>query len=127
MSDHPANLAVRFILEMVALVFLAMWGWHLKTVLPIRIAASTIVPLVAAAVWGAVATPHDVVRSTSGPIIVSGPVRLIVEIVILAGAAVSMYAAGYERAAIIYIAVVVIQSAASWDRWKRLLTPQSQP
>ncbi len=71
MGSHPINLAVRFILELTALVAAGMWGWHqsegwLKFLLVITL------PLLIAIVWGTFAVPDDPSRSGAAPIPISG-------------------------------------------------------
>lgn len=82
MGSHPANLALRFLLELAALVGLGMWGWSMtdgwfKVVLAIA------VPVVAAALWGTFAVPEDPSRSGNAPVPTRGWVRLILELAVL--------------------------------------------
>jgi Protein of unknown function (DUF2568) len=79
MGSHPVNLAVRFILELFALVAMGMWGWNqndgwLKYVLVIGI------PLAATALWGIFAVLNDPSRSGAAPVQTPGFLRLILEL-----------------------------------------------
>ncbi|GAA2740440.1 MULTISPECIES: YrdB family protein [Kitasatospora] len=52
------NLAVRLLLELVALVALAVGGWHLPGPWPVRLLAAVALPGVAAVLWGRYAAPR---------------------------------------------------------------------
>ena len=78
MGTHPANLVVRFLLEMSALCVMGLWGWHRRDD-GLRILVALAIPLLAAALWGTFAVPHDPTRSGSAPIPVSGILRLALE------------------------------------------------
>jgi uncharacterized protein DUF2568 len=126
MSENRFNLAVRLLLEIAALAFFAVWGWRLHVAVPWRILAAILAPIAAAILWGTVATRRDVVRSTSAPITVSGAVRLSIELLVLGGAALAIYFAGYPLIAGGYAVIVVVQNALSWDRWRRLLASDTR-
>jgi hypothetical protein len=79
MGAHPANLVIRFILEMTALFAMGYWGWQQREDL-VRYLLAVLVPLVAASLWGLFAVPGDASRSGRAPVAVSGPVRLVVEV-----------------------------------------------
>ena len=79
MGTHPANLVIRFILEMMALFAMGYWGWQQREDL-VRYLLAVLVPLVAASLWGLFAVPGDASRSGSAPVAVSGAVRLVVEV-----------------------------------------------
>lgn len=121
MSENRFNLAVRLLLELAALAFFAVWGWRLHAAVSWRILAAIVAPIGAAMLWGTVATRRDLVRSTTAPIMVSGAVRLSIELLVLGGAALAIYLAGYPLIAGGYAVIVAVQNALSWDRWRRLL------
>lgn len=52
-----ANLLVRFLLELCALVALAYWGFHTEGALAIRLGLGIVAPLLAALVWGTFVAP----------------------------------------------------------------------
>jgi hypothetical protein len=123
MSNHPANLAVRFALELAALLGWGLWGrsalagwagWALACGLP----------LAAALVWGTLRVPND---PGPAPVPVPGWVRLVVEAVVLGGAAWAFYASGRPVWALIYGMVLVAHYAASYDRVGWLLGRGPRP
>ena len=97
----PANLALRFLLELSALAALGYGGAHLRAGLAVRVALAVVAPLVAALVWGAVVSPKARVRAPA-------PVRLLVELAIFGAAAGALVAAGSARWAAVYAVAVVL-------------------
>jgi len=67
MSLHPISLALRFLLELAALIALGLWGAHQA-----GIALALALPATAAALWGIFAVPGDPSRSGKAPVPVSG-------------------------------------------------------
>jgi hypothetical protein len=116
MSQHPLNLAVRFLLELAALVAYGILGWHLGSGLPLKVILALVLVVVAATLWGIFAVKGDRGRADKGPIMVPGWVRLIVEVGIFIGAIWGLYAAGATVAALCFGIVVVLQLIASYDR-----------
>jgi hypothetical protein len=115
MGSHPINLALRFLLEMVALLSVGMWGWKqsdgwLRFVLMIGI------PVVLAAIWGTFAVPDDPSRSGHAPVVTPGAVRLVIELGIFAFATWSLYDIGLLKWSMALGIVVVLHYAASYDR-----------
>jgi hypothetical protein len=51
MGAHPANLAVRFLLELSAYFTLGLWGWHRRDD-GFRILIALAVPVLATVLWG---------------------------------------------------------------------------
>lgn len=80
MNDHPLNLAVRFLLEMVAIVVFAMWGWKHEGMWKYILAIG--IPLVAMTIWGVFRVPGD---PKDAPVAVKGIVRLVIETLFLVG------------------------------------------
>jgi hypothetical protein len=85
MSQNPINLAVRFILEIIALVTLGAWA---RTQFPgtLGIVLMVLVPLTAAVLWGTFNVEGDPSRSGKAPVPVPGIVRLLLELAILGSA-----------------------------------------
>ncbi|HYX85876.1 MAG TPA: DUF2568 domain-containing protein, partial [Gaiellales bacterium] len=83
----PANLALRFLLELAALAALAYWGFHTVAATVPQWAAGIGAPVAAAAAWGAVVAPKAALE-------VPGGVRLAVEAAVFGAAAVALAAAG---------------------------------
>ena len=115
MGSHPVNLAIRFILEMSALVSVGMWGWRqsdgwLRFVLAIGL------PVVLAAIWGIFAVPDDPSRSGNAPIVTPGLVRLAIELGIFACATWVLHDMGFQKATWAFGIVVVLHYVVSCDR-----------
>ena len=112
------NLALRFLLEMAALVGIVLGGRELidgATGQSLGIAAA----IAAAAAWGMCNVPGDPSRSGRAPIPVSGLVRLCVEFDVLA-----VGAAGWLLAApgigLVFLTLVAAHYAASTHRLRWL-------
>jgi len=119
-SLHPLNLAVRFLLEIAALVALGYWGfsqhdgaWQFLLGLGL--------PLVAAAAWGIFAVPGDRSRSGDAPVPVPGIVRLLLELALFGLAVWALYDAGNTVLALVLAGVTAVHHALSYDRIGRLL------
>ena len=93
MGSHPINLIIRFLLEIIALMSVGMWGWKqsdgwLRFVLAIGI------PIILAAIWGTFAVPDDPSRSGTAPIVTPGFIRLVIELGFFALATWALYDMG---------------------------------
>jgi hypothetical protein len=120
MGSHPVNLAVRFVLELSALVAMGFWGWHQGDG-GVRIALGVGIPLLAAAVWGTLAVPGDPSRSGSAPLPVPGVLRLVIELVFFSFATWVLYHMGAARLSALLGVVVALHYVASYDRIQWLL------
>ncbi len=120
MGSHPLNLAVRFILEIAALVAIGYWGWTQHDGF-VRYLLAIGGPILAAILWGTFAVPDDPSRSGKAPVPVPGIVRLALELALFAFAAWALYDAGNSLLALILAAVVVVHYALSYDRIAWLL------
>ena len=58
MSKHPVNLAIRFALEVVAIISFAIWGLKLLDSW-VSIILAILLPLIFALLWGVFAVPGD--------------------------------------------------------------------
>jgi hypothetical protein len=115
MGSHPINLAIRFILELSALVSVGVWGWRqndgwLRFVLAIGI------PVILAAIWGTFAVPEDPSRSGGAPIVTSGIVRLIIELAFFGIAVWALYDMGFIKISIALGIIVILHYILSYDR-----------
>jgi hypothetical protein len=115
MGSHPINLAIRFILELSALVSVGVWGWRqndgwLRFVLAIGI------PIILAAIWGTFAVPEDPSRSGGAPIVTSGIVRLIIELAFFGIAVWALYDMGFIKISIALGIIVILHYIFSYDR-----------
>jgi len=121
MSSHPANLALRFLLEVAALVSVARWGLLLVDSWP-RYVLLIGLPLGLAIVWGVFAVPNDPSRSGRAPVPIAGSLRLLLEVSVFATASCALYSSEAPVAAWALAAAVLVHYALSHDRVKWLLS-----
>ncbi len=76
MGSNPINLAFRFLLELMILLALGVWGWQKGDGL-LRIVPAIGAPLIAAVLWGTFRVPNDPGRA---PVAVPGVLRLVLEL-----------------------------------------------
>ena len=117
MADHPLNLAVRFLLEIAALIALGVWGWTMHDALA-RWLWAIALPSLTAALWGIFRVPND---PGPAPVAVPGWLRLLLELAFFGGAVIAFWAAGMETAALVMGGLVVAHYLVSYDRVSRLL------
>jgi quinol-cytochrome oxidoreductase complex cytochrome b subunit len=109
---RPANLALKFLLELMTLAAFAVWGADVGsgvTAVLLAIAA----PLVVAILWGRFAAPRASHRlSTSS--------RIPFELGVFVVAAVALVACGHTIAAIVFAALVALNAAllTAFDQWE---------
>jgi hypothetical protein len=115
------NLALRFILEMGALIGLGIAAWQ-STSGPARWIAAIGIPLVAAAVWGTFNVLNDPSRSGEAPVEVAGWLRLAIELTILGAGAVAIGVVGGRIAGIGFAVLILVHYTASWNRIQWLLS-----
>jgi hypothetical protein len=120
MALHPLNLAVRFVLEIAALVAIGYWGFDQhdgawQFVLGIGL------PVVAAVAWGTFAVPGDRSRSGNARVPVPGWVRLILELSVFGLAAWTLYDAGSPLLGLILTGVTLVHYLLSCNRIAWLL------
>lgn len=115
MGSNPINLAVRFILEISALVALGRWGWDQATgVLQLVLALG--IPVFAAVLWGTFAVPGDPSRSGRAPVAIPGIARLFLELAIFAAATWALFATGASILGWFFGIAVLVHYAISYDR-----------
>jgi hypothetical protein len=115
MSNNPLNLAVRFILEVVALLVIGYWGWNQVTN-AFRYLLAIGLPLLAAAAWATFRVPGDASASGDVPVPVPGFVRLILELALFSLAVWGLSGMGHRALAIIVGGIVLLHYAISYDR-----------
>lgn len=120
MGSHPVNLALRFVLELSALVAMGFWGWRQGDG-GVRIALAVGIPLLAAAAWGTLAVPGDPSRSGSAPLPVPGILRLVIELAFFSFATWALFTIGAVRLSALLGVVVLLHYVASYDRLQWLL------
>jgi hypothetical protein len=114
-GSHPANLAFRFLLELLALLIIGLWGWN-QDEGATRILLAVGAPAIAAALWGALAVPGDPSRSGSAPIAVPGVLRLALESLFFAFATWALYTLWSPGLGILFAIAVLVHYAISYDR-----------
>ena len=117
MASNPLNLALRFVLELVALGGLALIGWTLGGE-SWGLVPAIAIPVAAAAAWGTFRVPND---PGPAPVAVPGPARLALEVVVFGGGVLGFAAAGHGTAAVVIGAAMVGHYGMSYDRVVRLL------
>jgi len=116
---HPVNLAFRFVLEIAALIAIAIGGYAVSSG-PLAWILAISLPLIAAVVWGTFNVPGDQSRSGEAPVVVSGRVRLVIELGVFAAAVVLVSFVSSVVALALGIAVA-IHYLLSMDRIRWLL------
>lgn len=86
-SMQSLNLAFRFILELIALVALALWGFSSSSELIIQLVLGLGAPAVAIAIWGTLVAPK-------APRRLEDPIRVALEVVIFGVASLAFVAWG---------------------------------
>lgn len=117
---HPANLALRFFLELAALAGFAVFAWNWTSGVWRYLAAAAIVVGIGV-LWATFAVPGDPSRSGHAPVPVSGTVRLILELLVLLGGAFALYLAGYGWIALLLAALIAVHYGLSVERLVWLL------
>ena len=120
MGSHPLNLALRFFLELGALVAMGAWGWQ-STAGPWRYVLAFVVPVIAMALWGVFAVPQDPSRSGSAPVPVPGVARILLEAAFFGFATWTLFSSGHRVPALVFGALVLVHYALSFDRITWLL------
>ncbi len=115
MGSHPLNLALRFLLEILALMSIGMWSYRLvsngwKYIL------AALIPILVAAAWGVFNVPGDPSRSGAAPVIVPGLIRLLLELAIFGFAVWCLLQSETPRLAWILGGVVILHYVISYDR-----------
>jgi hypothetical protein len=127
-SPHPSGLspiqaALRFVIELGALVCWWVIGWAFADG-PWRWFLALLLPTAAAAAWGTFRTPDDHSASGSAPFPVPGITRLLLELAVLLGAAVGVALVGRPFAGLGLGFAVVVHDGATVPRLRGLLAPR---
>jgi len=120
LGSHPFNLAIRFLLEIAALVCVGIWGWDQSDPW-IRYILTPALPILLGAIWGIFAVPGDPSRSGKAPVPVPGPIRLFLELIIFAIPAWALIDMNHELMAASFGLLVLIHYLVSYDRIMWLL------
>ncbi|MDF1548742.1 MAG: YrdB family protein [Bacteroidales bacterium] len=120
MANHPVNLAVRFILELVALFAAAYWAYNLANS-TYSIIFSILLPLMLATIWGVFNVKNDPSRSGKAVITIPGVVRLLIELLIFGLATWFLNNSGLKLFSWIFLSIITIHYLISFERIKWLL------
>ena len=115
MSKHPVNLAIRFVLEVGAIISFGIWGLRLTDHWVAYILV-IILPLLFASLWGVFAVPGDPSRSGKTVVPTPGLIRLILELGLFGAATWMLLNLGYTRLWWIFAAIVFLHYVFSYDR-----------
>ncbi|WP_425237747.1 YrdB family protein [Ulvibacterium sp.] len=115
MGSHPANLALRFLLELAALVSVGLWGWRQNETW-FRFVLAIGIPMALAIIWGTFAVPNDPSRSGFAPVPVPGIFRLLIELGFFGFALWALYDMGWSKQSLILAIVVLVHYIFSYDR-----------
>ena len=124
-GSHPANLALRFLLELAALISAGIFGSALFEGV-LSIISAILLPLSLAVIWGVFAVKDDPSRSGKTVVPVPGILRLILELVIFGMGVVSLFLTDHRILSMIFAALVVLHYFFSIDRIKWLLKSSQQ-
>ncbi|MEA3462980.1 MAG: YrdB family protein [Bacteroidota bacterium] len=119
-SSHPINLALRFLLELAAIIVFGYWG-HSLGMDGTRLLLAILFPLLFAVLWGVFAVRGDPSRSGKTVVHTPGIVRLLLELILFGAAAWMMLDLDYTLIALIFGLAVVIHYFISFDRIAWLL------
>jgi len=117
MNTHPFNLLVRFLMELVMLAVFGCWGYHHFPRWQ-GVAAAVALPLLAAVLWGVFRIPND---PRPAPVAIPGPLRLLLEWALFAGAVLALEDLGYDTCAWLLAGIVVGHYLVSYDRTVSML------
>ncbi len=120
MSKHPVNLAIRFALEVAAIISFAVWGLKLLDSW-VSIILAILLPLIFALLWGVFAVPNDPSRSGKTVVVTPGLIRLVLELVLFGSAAWMLFDLDFQKPGWIFSALVLIHYVSSYDRIAWLL------
>ncbi|OEI75007.1 hypothetical protein BG616_12635 [Bacillus subtilis] len=117
---NQANLLLRFILEIAALISIGVFAWisfdgYFKYVLTL------VLPIAVMIVWSVFAVPHDPSRSGQTVIPVNGITRLVIELLIFAMAVAALYFSHSKPVGIIFLCLIILHYIISAERIKWLL------
>jgi hypothetical protein len=112
MNTNPINLAIRFALEIVMLIALGCWGWHLSDTWVKYILALGF-PVIAATLWGVFRIQND---PKPAPVEIPGMLRLLLEFALFGSAVWALYDMGRGNIGLIMATIVVVHYLVSYDR-----------
>ena len=120
MSNNPINLAVRFLLEIAAMLAIGYWGWRQASG-ALRYVLAIGSWLIAAVIWGTFRVPGDASASGGAPVAVPGLVRLAIELALFGFAVWALVSEGVTTLGWVFGGVVLLHYLVSYDRIAWLL------
>ena len=120
MGSNPINLAVRFFLELTALVAMSFWGWNQGEGI-LRFVLALGIPVIAVTIWVSFAVPNDPSRSGKAPVPVSGILRIMLELIFFSFATWTIYSAEATTLSWIFGIVIISHYSLSYDRLRWLI------
>lgn len=115
-----ANLALRFLMELAAIVTFGIWGYSLSDS-GFRIVPAILLPLLFATLWGVFATKNDPSRSGKTVIPTPGALRLLLELALFAAATWMLYELAHQTLAIVFGCITLLHYIYSYKRIAWLL------
>jgi hypothetical protein len=108
---RPANLALRFGLELAALAALVAWGLDVDAGAGVKVLLAILAPAGFIAIWGAWIAPKAARR-------LADPLRLVVELVLFGAAVAALFAAGSAALALIFAVAAIVNEIllGVWDQ-----------
>lgn len=122
MSKNPVNLAIRFLLELTAILIFGKWGYSLPGSKGVSILSAIGMVVLFALLWGIFAVRNDPSRSGKTVVQTPGLIRLILELTLFGAAAWMLYDLTFTRMALIFCTVVILHYIFSYDRIRWLIT-----
>jgi uncharacterized protein DUF2568 len=110
-AARAANDVLRFLLELLALAGLALWGWRTGPT-GVNVVLAIAAPLAAAVLWGAFVAP----RAPRHP---GDPWRLLLEVVVFGAGALAFAGAGLGGAAVALAVLAALHLAATFPLGQR--------
>jgi len=120
MGKHPLNLALRFLLEIAALIVYAFWGWKQAEGWQGLLLAVAL-PVIFATIWGVFAVKDDPGRSGKTVVPTPGYIRIGIELIFFGLAALSFSDLAFKIPGTIFLILVVVHYFLSRDRMVWLL------
>lgn len=105
-----------FAIELVGLAGFARWGWSTGGGGVGGLVLATAFVLVSAGIWGIFRVRNDPPGKVDQPVVVPGPVRLMIELLYYALAAAGWWISGQRAVAETLLTIVVLLYVVTWDR-----------
>jgi len=111
-SMRDLNLLLRFVLELLVLLALFLWGVSVTDALPLQVLLGIGAPALAMLVWGVFVSPRASRR-------LPDPQRLVVEVVIFGAAALALAATGRLLPGLLLAAAAALSLFLMWSWGQR--------